>query len=210
MNKRSIPVVVAIAVAVLLAAIWYGARPQEAPKPLSTAIGKPSVEPGSTPTPATEPEKKQAAVQKQEPPAEMQKWEIQIDQALRSNVNETQTAQILIGMLPSLPEAGQVEAGHHISNLLPDEDFNRVMPTLLNPSTPEPVLSVFMTDLMNRSDPTKLHALLDVAKVANHPFHDEAMSTLQIFLGDDYGNDWAKWQAALDKYLAPPPATPEN
>jgi hypothetical protein len=128
-------------------------------------------------------------------------WENQIDQVLRSNMNETQTAQALISMLPSLPEEGQIEAANHIANLLPDENYNQARPLLLNPSMPEPVLSVFFTDLMNRADNTKLRTFLDIAKIPNHPFHEEALSDLQIYVGDDFGTDWAKWNAAVERYL---------
>jgi hypothetical protein len=206
MNKRSFLAIGAAAVVVLIAGIWFGARQPHLPEApsLTPSENSSSAEKNATAKTASQPspDPQKSVAQKPEPPAEIPKWEMQIDQALRSNVNEEQTAQILIAMLPTLPEDGQIEAGHHISNLLPDSDYNRVMPILLNPSMSEPVLSVFMTDLMNRSDSTKLHALLDVAKVPNHPFHDEAMSTLQIFLGDDYGTDWGKWQSAMDKYLS--------
>jgi len=128
-------------------------------------------------------------------------WETTIDQILRSNVSEDQMAQMLINILPTLPEDGQVEAANHIANLLPDSDYNSVRPLLLNASLPESVLSVFFTDLMNRDDPTKLNAFLDIAQIPNHPFHDEALSDLQIYVGDDYGTDWGKWKTAVDQYL---------
>jgi hypothetical protein len=60
---------------------------------------------------------------------------------------------------------------------------------------------VFFTDLMNRSDPTKLNAFLDLAQVSNHPFHDEALSDLQVYVGEDFGTDWTKWRAAVNQYL---------
>lgn len=145
-----------------------------APKPASTPFAR------TTPVPA---------------------WENQIDQVLRSNVTETQTAQILLNMLPTLPEEGQIEAANHITNLLPDGDYEKAKPVLLNPNTPEPVLSVFFTDLMNRPDPTKLRTFLEVAKISNHAFHEEALSDLEIFVGDDYGSDWIRWSAAVEKYL---------
>jgi hypothetical protein len=104
-------------------------------------------------------------------------------------------------MLPTLPEDGQAEAAQHITNLLPDSDYAKARPVLMNPSTPEPVLSVLFTDLMNRSDPVKLRAFLDIAKIPNHPFREEALSDLQIFLGDDYGTDWARWNREMEAYL---------
>ena len=135
------------------------------------------------------------------PETQIPVWENQIDSVLRSNVNEAQTAQILINMLPTLPEEGQIEAANHITNLLPDANYGQVKPTLLNPSAPEPVLSVLFTDLMNRDDNTKLRAFLDLAKIPNHPFHEEALSDLQIYVGEDYGSDWSKWSAAVEQYL---------
>ncbi|MGA3171234.1 MAG: hypothetical protein ABSE62_09480, partial [Chthoniobacteraceae bacterium] len=128
-------------------------------------------------------------------------WEATIDQILRSNVSEAQMAQMLINILPTLPEDGQVEAANHIANLLPDSDYNSVRPLLLNANLPESVLSVFFTDLMNRDDPTKLNSFLDIAQIPNHPFHDEALSDLQIYVGDDYGTDWGKWRDAVNQYL---------
>jgi len=110
-------------------------------------------------------------------------------------------AQLLINLLPTLPEDGQIEAANHISNLLADTDYNSVKPLLLNASLPESVLSVFFTDLMNRDDPTKLNSFLDIAQIPNHPFHDEALSDLQIYVGDDYGTDWGKWRTAVTQYL---------
>ena len=128
-------------------------------------------------------------------------WENTIDQILRSNVSEAQMAQMLINIFPTLPEDGQVEAANHIANLLPDSDYNSVRPLVLNPNLPESVQSVFFTDLMNRDDPTKLNAFLDIAQIPNHPFHDEALSDLQIYVGEDYGTDWAKWKSAVGDYL---------
>jgi len=128
-------------------------------------------------------------------------WESTIDGILRSNVSESQMAQMLINILPTLPEDGQIEAANHIANLLPDSEYNSVRPLLLNPSLPESVLSVFFTDLMNRDDATKLNAFLDIAQIPNHPFQSEAQSDLQIYLGEDYGNDWAKIRSGITQYL---------
>ena len=60
---------------------------------------------------------------------------------------------------------------------------------------------MFFTDLMNRDDPTKLNTFLDIAQIPNHPFHDEALSDLQIYVGEDYGSDWTKWNSAVKDYL---------
>ncbi|MEA3188653.1 MAG: hypothetical protein QOD99_2483 [Chthoniobacter sp.] len=104
-------------------------------------------------------------------------------------------------MLPTLPEDGQVEAANHVTNLLPDENYSAAKPVLLNPGLAESVLSVFFTDLMNRSDQIKLRSFIEIAKIPNHPFHDEALEDLEIYLGENYGTDWTKWSSATEKYL---------
>jgi hypothetical protein len=204
-NRRTI--LIALIAVVVVGAVVAFALFQTSPAPPSgsrgTAAGAPSPAPTQAapfaPPTAPLPHAEMATEPKTE--TQIPAWENQIDGVLRSNVNEAQTAQILINMLPTLPEDGQIEAANHISNLLPDSNYNQVKPTLLNPNAPESVLSVFFTDLMNRDDNTKLHTFLDLAKVPNHPFHEEALSDLQIYVGEDYGNDWAKWSAAVEQYL---------
>ena len=135
-------------------------------------------------------------------PRPLQDWELKIDEVLRSNADETQTAQILINMLPTLPAEGQSEAAQHISNLILDDQYSRVLPLVKNPNLPEDVLDVFVTDLMNRDDAVKLPALLDIAKIPNHPHHEEALTDLEIFLDADIPpNDWGRWDSAVKEYL---------
>ena len=136
-----------------------------------------------------------------EPARPLADWEVKIDQVLRANADETQTAQLLINMLPTLPPDGQAEAAQHISNLILDKDYSRVAPLVKNPGLSEEVLDVFVTDLMNREDSVKLPVLLDIARIPNHPHHEEAATDLQIFLDEDYGKDWGKWDAAMKSYL---------
>jgi len=57
-------------------------------------------------------------------------------------------------------------------------------------------------DLLNREDPTKLRGLLEVAKVPNHPMREEALTDLELFVGENYASDWPKWQKAVDDYIA--------
>jgi hypothetical protein len=210
MNNRPLLIFAAAVLAICVAAVWFL---QTQPKPVPVAVPS-SVAPAESPRPNTE-----TAVSPQvsrdvratpvaeskkppEPAKPLAEWEVKIDQALRADVGETETAQLLINMLPTLPPDGQAEAAQHISNLLLDKDYNRVLPLVKNPNLPEEVLDVFVTDLMNRDDPVKLPVLLEIAKIPNHPHREEAQTDLQIFLDEDYGNDWAKWQAAMKNYLA--------
>ena len=212
MNSRVLAILAAVVVAICGAAIWFlNSQPAE---PVATVQDAPP----TTPAPATPP--KTIAVVRRDKPESMPKletpapgepanepapklaeWEVKIDQVLRANADEGQTAQMLINMLPTLPKEGQAEAAQHITNLVLDKEYSRILPLVKNPGLAKEVLDVFVTDLMNREDTVKLPVLLDIAKIPNHPHHEEAVSDLQIFLDEDNGTDWAKWDTALKSYL---------
>jgi hypothetical protein len=212
MNNRLLVVLAAVVVAICVsAALFLQMKPQHvippapapppavvtpAPSPIELPPRTTTARSPSIPAPAPVPRPKEEA---EKPMAE---WERKIEQALRADVGETETAQLLINMLPTLPPDGQAEAAQHISNLLLDKDYGRVLPLVKNPNLPEEVLDVFVTDLMNRDDAVKLPVLLEIAKIPNHPHQEESLSDLQIFLDEDYGTDWAKWGAAMKSYLA--------
>lgn len=129
-----------------------------------------------------------------------------IDEALRlypgnSDQDHLNTAQALINLLPSLTKDGQVEASQHIVNLLPDEQWSKVNHIWRNPAFNEDVIEVLTTDLFNRDDKVKLPALLDAIRIPNHHAREEAKTTLQVFLDEDYGDDVGKWDAAMKAYL---------
>ena len=192
----------AAGVGVIVAFALLQSPPAPPAPPLPVAAAAPS--PAWTPAPfpgAARPVVSAVTPAPGVPSAMAPAWESTIDGILRSDASEGQMARMLINILPTLPEDGQIEAANHIANLLPDADYKTLRPLLLDSSLPESVLSVFFTDLMNRDDPTKLNAFLDIAQIPNHPFQSEAMSDLQIYVGDDYGTDWPKWKSAVTQYL---------
>jgi hypothetical protein len=132
----------------------------------------------------------------------MAQWEVKIDQILRLDANETETAQLLLNVLPTLPPDGQADAAQHITNLISDEEYARVLPLVRSPNLNPEVLDVLVTDLMNRDEKILLPTLLDIARTPNHPHHEEALSDLQIFLDEDFGTDWPEWDAAMKTYIA--------
>jgi hypothetical protein len=210
--KRTRTIGIVLAVAAVGAIVAY-ALLQQTPPPPAAPLAVVAATPTPTPvaaeslvaqpvaTPAASASPAVAAQGPQGPDGNSPAWESTIDGILRSNVSDSQMAQLLINILPTLPEDGQIEAANHIANLLPDSEYSSVKPLLLNSNLPESVLSVFFTDLMNRDDPTKLNTFLDIAQIPNHPFQSEALSDLQIYVGDDYGTDWGKWKSAVDEYL---------
>lgn len=128
-------------------------------------------------------------------------WEQRIDDLLTADGEENLKARQLLEILPKLPEDGQVEAAQHISNLLPDEEYASLAPTLKDPQTPEAVLDVLMTDVLNRPNAIKLETLLDVARAPNHPKGEEARDVLEVYVDENYGTDWGAWDAAVKKWL---------
>ena len=214
MNSRLLAVLAVIVVAICGGAIWFlNSQPTapvvDVPPVASTipAVANPNpaktiaIKPRPTPDPTVKSNLPAPGEPAKEPAKPLADWEVKIDNVLRANADETQTAQMLINILPTLPPDGQAEAAQHISNLVLDKDYNRIAPLVKNPGLSEDVLDVFVTDLMNREDDVKLPILLDIAKIPNHPHHEEAATDLQIFLDEDYGQDWAKWDSAMKSYL---------
>jgi hypothetical protein len=178
---------------------WISTRPTQP----AVLVGKPAPPKATQPAPAA-PVEKPAPAHSPIPvgkPVQPAQWETQINNALSSSINEDQTAQVLINMLPTFPDEGKAEAAQHIANLLSDEKYQGVMPILVNPAMPEGVHEALFTDLMNRDETVKLRAFAEIARVANHHMHDEALGNLQILLDNDYGTDWARWDAAIKEHL---------
>lgn len=215
MQTRALQILTVLVVLICGGAVWFLNSGSQPPSSVITD-GKPPIEvlppldppkpvrPAATPKPGqlvNESPDLPEAPMRSVPAQPLLEWEVKIDQVLRANADEAQTAQMLINLLPGLPAAGQAEAAQHISNLIVDKDYAKVMPLVKNPSLPEEVLDVLVTDLMNREDDVKLPALLEIAKIPNHPHHEEAVTDLQIFLDEDYGQDWRKWDVAMKAYL---------
>lgn len=125
-----------------------------------------------------------------------------IDGILNLKKSETDMAKALMDAFPKLTKAGQEEAMAHILNFLDDAHYDIALKTLLNPKTHADVLELMLTDLHSRDDAVKLPTLLKIAKTQGHPLREDAAVSLEVFLDEDFKEDWAKWQAAIDQYLA--------
>jgi hypothetical protein len=104
-------------------------------------------------------------------------------------------------MFPRLPEDGQVEVAQHLSNLVPDENYAALGKILKDAKMPEAVLDVLLADLLNRPNSVKLPSLVDVASNPQNAKAGEAKDLLELFLEEDYGTDWTKWQAKMEEWL---------
>jgi hypothetical protein len=128
-------------------------------------------------------------------------WEDKVDQILSADSKAPDKAKQMLEVFSRLPEAGQAEVVKHLSNLLPDQDYAPIGQLLLDPQLPGEVLDGLMADVLNRPNRLKLPALLEVARSVQHPKAGDAKEVLGFFLEEDYGDDWAQWQAKLEEWL---------
>ncbi len=128
-------------------------------------------------------------------------WADKLDEILGSASPDEDKARQLLEMFPHLPTDGQEETAQHLSNLLPDADYGLLHTYLTNTALAEDVLDVLLDDVLNRPNSLKLPALLDVARTAQHPKAAEAKDFLELFLEEDYGEDWDKWQTQMQEWL---------
>lgn len=128
-------------------------------------------------------------------------WEDHIDEILGSDAEDPVKARQMLQIFPRLPEDGQVEVAQHLSNLTPDEDYAGLAQYATNTALPESVLEVLLDDVLNRPNSVKLPLLLEIARNDQHAKATDARELLELFLEEDYGQDWAKWQAKMQEWL---------
>jgi len=128
-------------------------------------------------------------------------WEEKIDAILTSEIPDNEKAKKMLEMFPNLSPEAQEEVAHHLSNLVPDEEYTPLGNYLTNAALPEVVLDVLLEDAFNRPNSVKLPRLLDIARNPQHPKASESKDVLELFLEEDYGNDWGKWQEKMNQWL---------
>ena len=128
-------------------------------------------------------------------------WDDKLDEILGSEGEDAAKAKQLLEMFPHLPQEGQEEVAQHLSNLTADENYAGLGQYLTNTALSEDVLDILMADLLNRPNSVKLPMLLEVARQDQNPKASDAKDILELFLEDNYENDWGKWQAKMDEWL---------
>jgi len=131
----------------------------------------------------------------------MTDWEERVDQILGDDSEVEDKARKMLELLPHFPEAGQVETAQHISNLLPDEDYAKFGAYLTNATTAGSVQDVILADVLNRPSEIKLPLLLETARNPDNAKAAEAKEMLELYLEEDYGTDWNKWEEEMNKWL---------
>ena len=128
-------------------------------------------------------------------------WEERVDEVLLDTSEPDEKARKMLAFFPNLPADGQLEAVRHISNLISDNDYPQLGSYLTNTATSSDVIDELMADLLNRPDSIKLPMLLEIARNPQHPDAADAKDILELYLEEDYGNDWVLWQQKLGQWL---------
>ena len=207
-------ILLAAAVASLAVLVARGGRREAAPEPVQMPAPAPDVAeqmrdairvPVDEETPGSEPAAPEPPLA---PKLPLERGKLAWEQTIESvtgagNLSQTAKAQRLLSLIPSLPENGLAAAAEEAMNRLPDADYNAVaLPVVANPQTHGSVESILFGDLMERPDAITLPALLRIAQIPNHPYAKFARENLDLLLGEDFGADWVKWDAAVRKTLA--------
>jgi hypothetical protein len=128
-------------------------------------------------------------------------WEERLDKILEAKVDEKLKAQQMLELFPNLPAEGQEEFAQHLSNLVLDEDYAALAQYLTNSSLPEDVLDVLLSDALNRPNNLKLPVLVNVARDSRNPKAEEAKDLIELYLEEDYGDDWPTWENKMNEWL---------
>lgn len=128
-------------------------------------------------------------------------WDDKLDEILGADTDDKVKVQQLLALFPSMPPDMQGVAARHLTNLVGDDDYAPLGKMLADPKTEPQVLDVLIGDVLNRPNPVKLPLLLQVASAPDHPKAGEAKDLLELYLGDDYGSDWQKWQDKMTEWL---------
>lgn len=128
-------------------------------------------------------------------------WRTNLSAVIESPEGNEQVVDRLLGLLPTLPEEGQVEAAQHMVNLLEDKDYQRAMSLLVGSGALPPVQSVVYADMLNRPNQIKLHGMLTIMAAPGHPLREEVHDALRSLIGHDYGADVDAWARAADSFL---------
>lgn len=214
-------------VAAALVLVWYGARAPEknsnvtpapvSPEPSQTSSGSPVTKPPQNQLPPAtfvQPSTSSTDSNTASPVSPdistatvdtstnlIADWQDKFDGILNSDNADTNKARLLLDIFPRLPPDAKVEAAQHLSNLVPDDDYASLQNLLMNATLSTDVLDVLLGDALNRPNPLKLPALLDVARNPAHPQAGEARDILGLYLDADYGDDWDQWKQKIVEWL---------
>jgi hypothetical protein len=94
------------------------------------------------------------------------------------NLSDTEKAQSLMKILPSFDLDGQRAVAHAAVKYADESTYALIREPLLEGKLDPQILSVFMTDALQRSDSIKIPILTSLAHMKEHPMQNEAQELL--------------------------------
>jgi hypothetical protein len=129
-------------------------------------------------------------------------WEARIRSVLsREKATEAEKARGLLQLLPTIPAEGAETCAEEAVKRLPNEEYRHAQAFVTNPGTYGLALGVLFSDLMERPDNLRLPTLVTIARNSAHPYAAPARDNLELLLGQDFGEDWPRWDAAVREKL---------
>ncbi len=132
--------------------------------------------------------------------------EVRIHFVEQWKISPVQKSLAYFSMLTNATGDDQRKLAHAAVKYVANTSHALTQQHLFNPELPRTVLSVLMTDTLKRSPSVKLPALLQLARLENHPLQDEARDLLRGYLGLDHGTNWVKWEESVQLRLKLNPA----
>jgi hypothetical protein len=128
-------------------------------------------------------------------------WDDELDDLILGDMEDIDRTRKMIELMSRVHPAAQKEIAEHLINFAMDDEYDDTARLLTNSSTDPEVLEVLFNDLMNRDNELMLPLMLEIARQQSHPMREEAKETLELFLDEDYGEDWPKWDEAMKEWL---------
>lgn len=133
-------------------------------------------------------------------------WEMQADEILATPGTDADISRKLLELYPRVPADGQADLALEIATRTADAQHEQLAKLMTNSTTPEEVVEVLLTDLLDRPDAIRLPLLLEIARSKENPKSPDAHELLEALLGEDYGEDWAVWEKKIAEHLASHPS----
>jgi hypothetical protein len=125
----------------------------------------------------------------------VEEGDLMIDEILRSTKEIPEMARDLHELVKKLNGEAQVNASRHLVNLTGDQDYGLIAGFLTDAKMSPDVIEVLFSDLMNRNRVLQMPLFMTMLKNPAHPQNEQVRNVLTILAGEDFGTDWAKWDA---------------
>lgn len=127
-----------------------------------------------------------------------------LHQWLSSSQDTDKVADTVLNNWSKLKPEDHAAAVKALMPLVTDDRCAGLQRLLLDPATSLEAKQLLFKNLQRRPKDVHLPLYLAILRqTPAHPYEAEARVQLNVRLGQDYGYDWAAWQARIDQELAP-------